>query len=114
MVPLEANSISPCTCPGPELYYYEVVECGRRILLTGVLIFISPQSSAQAAMACIFAFASLLGFELLRPHLDPVDSCLYRLVRTRASSDRSVFLFSPSHLLSGHFEYTGDLADTGS
>ncbi|CAM9190499.1 unnamed protein product [Ectocarpus sp. 8 AP-2014] len=64
---------------GPEIYYYEVVECGRRILLTGVLIFISPNTAAQVAAACMFAFVSLLGFELLRPHLDPVDSWLYRL-----------------------------------
>ena len=48
--------------------------------MTGVLIFISPSSATQAAMACIFAFGSLLGFELLRPHLDPTDSWLYRLV----------------------------------
>lgn len=66
---------------GPDLYYYEVIECGRRILLTGALIFIAPHTAAQAAVACIFAFASLLGFELLRPHLDPADSWLYRLVR---------------------------------
>ncbi|CAN0016842.1 unnamed protein product, partial [Sphacelaria rigidula] len=64
---------------GADMYYYEVIECGRRILLTGVLIFIAPYSSAQAALACIFAFASLLGFELLRPHLDPTDAWLYRL-----------------------------------
>ncbi|CAN0013701.1 unnamed protein product [Ectocarpus sp. 6 AP-2014] len=64
---------------GPEIYYYEVVECGRRILLTGVLVFISPNTAAQVAAACMFAFVSLLGFELLRPHLDPVDSWLYRL-----------------------------------
>ncbi|CAM9843693.1 unnamed protein product [Scytosiphon promiscuus] len=64
---------------GPDLYYYEVIECGRRILLTGALIFIAPHTAAQAAVACIFAFASLLGFELLRPHLDPADSWLYRL-----------------------------------
>ncbi|CAN0599303.1 unnamed protein product, partial [Laminaria digitata] len=47
--------------------------CGRRILLTGLLIFISPHTSTQAAMACLFAFASLLGFELMRPHIDPAD-----------------------------------------
>ncbi|CAM9941933.1 unnamed protein product, partial [Ectocarpus sp. 12 AP-2014] len=64
---------------GPEIYYYEVIECGRRTLLTGVLIFISPNTAAQVAAACMFAFVSLLGFELLRPHLDPVDSWLYRL-----------------------------------
>ncbi|CAM9638404.1 unnamed protein product, partial [Laminaria digitata] len=64
---------------GPDLYYFEVIECGRRMLLTGVLLFIKPHSPTQAAMACIFAFASLLGFELLRPHIDPADSWLYRL-----------------------------------
>eukprot|EP00903_Cladosiphon_okamuranus_P012166 g11413.t1 len=64
---------------GPDMYYYEVIECGRRILLTGVLIFFAAGTAAQAAMACIFAFVSLLGFELLRPHLDPADSWLYRL-----------------------------------
>eukprot|EP00903_Cladosiphon_okamuranus_P020453 g18773.t1 len=64
---------------GPNMYYYEVIECGRRILLTGVLVFIAPNTSAQAAAACIFAFLSLVGFELLRPHLDPADSWLYRL-----------------------------------
>ncbi|CAM9763225.1 unnamed protein product, partial [Hapterophycus canaliculatus] len=61
---------------GPDMYYYEVIDCGRRILLTGALIFIAPNTAAQAAVACMFAFASLLGFELLRPHLDPVDSWL--------------------------------------
>lgn len=76
-----------CGCAvdtGPDLYYYEVIECGRRILLTGLLIFIAPESSAQVAMACIFAFFSLLGFEILHPHLDPVDSWLYRMVSKQA------------------------------
>eukprot|EP00752_Nemacystus_decipiens_P006743 g6060.t1 len=64
---------------GANMYYFEVIDCGRRILLTGVLIFIAPNTPEQAAIACMFAFASLLGFELLRPHLDPMDSWLYRL-----------------------------------
>lgn len=66
--------------PGPDFYYFEVIECGRRMVLTGVLVFIKPHSPTQTAMACIFALASLLGFELLRPHIDPTDSWLYRLV----------------------------------
>ena len=74
----------PVAPTGPDLYYYEVIECGRRILLTGVLIFIAPYTASQAAAACIFAFGSLLGFELLRPHLDPTDAWLYRLVRRTA------------------------------
>ena len=74
----------PIAPAGPDLYYYEVIECGRRILLAGVLIFIAPYSASQAAAACIFAFVSFLGFELLRPHLDPTDAWLYRLVRGTA------------------------------
>lgn len=63
------------------MYYFEVVDCGRKILLTGLLVFIQPNTPEQAAVACMFAFASLLGFELLRPHRDHVDSWIYRLVR---------------------------------
>lgn len=62
------------------MYYYEVIECGRRIFLTDVLIFIAPHTVKQAAIGCIFAFVNLLIFELMRPHPDPTDSCLYRLV----------------------------------
>lgn len=46
-------------------------------------MFVAPQSWVQAAMACIFAFGILLGFELMRPHLDPADAWLYRLVREK-------------------------------
>ncbi len=75
--------MSWCSRQGPDLYYFEVVECGRRILLTGALLFIEPDGSAQVAIACIFAFLSLLGFEQLRPHLDHADAWLYRMVRRR-------------------------------
>ena len=50
------------------------------MLLTGVLIFIAPTTTTQVAAACVFAFGTLLGFELLRPNLDPADLWLYRLV----------------------------------
>ena len=79
-----AKTLQPLTAvdayTGPDLYYYEVIECGRRMLLTGVLVFIAPHTATQVAMACVFAFASILGFELMRPHMDPTDSWLYRLV----------------------------------
>ncbi|CAM9233149.1 unnamed protein product, partial [Laminaria digitata] len=69
-----SNADTRCTAlyssAGPELFYYEVLECGRRVLLTGLLILISPNSPTQVAVACVFAFVTLLGFELLRPHLD--------------------------------------------
>ena len=73
-------------CPGPDAFYYEVIECGRRLFLTGVLIFIAPGSSTQVATACLFALGSLVGFELMRPHVDPANAWLYRLVSQHATS----------------------------
>ncbi|CAN0484190.1 unnamed protein product, partial [Scytosiphon promiscuus] len=57
----------------PDVFYYEVIECGRRLSLTGLLVFIAPGSSTQVATACVFAFVSLVGCELLRPHEDPAN-----------------------------------------
>eukprot|EP00752_Nemacystus_decipiens_P010943 g9725.t1 len=62
----------------PNRYYYEVLECGRRLLLTGLLVFLQPDSPGQVAFGCIFAFLSLMVFELLRPHADKVERQLYR------------------------------------
>lgn len=77
---LDASLSAADPCPGPDVYYYKVVECGRRLLLTGGLIFIAPNSSTQVAAACVFAFGSLLGFELFRPHLNRAHAWLYRAV----------------------------------
>ncbi|CAN0265527.1 unnamed protein product, partial [Pylaiella littoralis] len=63
----------------PDKNYYETVECGRRCLLTGALVFVLPNTAAQAAGACLFAFVSLLAFELLRPHLSHTDAWMYRV-----------------------------------
>ncbi|CAM9678213.1 unnamed protein product [Pylaiella littoralis] len=63
----------------PDKYYYETVECGRRCLLTGALVFVLPNTAGQAAGACVFGFLSLLAFELLRPHLSHTDAWMYRM-----------------------------------
>ena len=59
-------------------YYYEVIECGRRIALTGLAVFIYPGSTAQVAiealLAVIFAYIS----EILSPFAEPLDAWLYR------------------------------------
>ncbi|CAM9462085.1 unnamed protein product, partial [Ectocarpus sp. 12 AP-2014] len=62
----------------PNRYYYEVFECLRRLLLTGLLVFLVPDTPGQVAFGCVFAFLSLLVFELLRPHTDHLDMQLYR------------------------------------
>lgn len=63
------------------MYYYEVIECCRRIILTAFLVFVAPNTATQTALPCIFALACLLVFEFRRPYLDSASAWLYRLVR---------------------------------
>lgn len=58
----------------PNLYHFEVVECGRRIALTGLAAFIYPGSAAQVAVEVVLAAL----FEWLAPFADTLDAWLYR------------------------------------
>lgn len=62
----------------PRRYYFEVVECGRRIALTGLGAFLSPGSSAQVALEVVFAAVFIAASEMLSPFADPMDAWLYR------------------------------------
>jgi hypothetical protein len=48
-------------------YWYEIVECLRRLLLTAFLVFIPPRSGTQAAVACTFAVLTMLLFSTVLP-----------------------------------------------
>ncbi|CAM9544365.1 unnamed protein product, partial [Choristocarpus tenellus] len=63
----------------PEVYYYEVVECARRLLLTGYLVFIFPNTAGQAAVACVLSMVTVTVFAFLRPFVDERDSKAYVL-----------------------------------
>ena len=62
----------------PECYYYEVVECGRRIVLTGAAVFILPESPAQIAVVLLLAVVFMFVFESLSPFAKRIDMWLYR------------------------------------
>jgi hypothetical protein len=61
----------------PNMYYWEVIECMRRLLLTGAIVFIAPGTSAQAAVACVLAVASLTIAVYCRPHAEALDGQIY-------------------------------------
>ena len=63
----------------PERYYYEVIECSRRILLTGVVVFIYPNSGAQIAAAVAIAVVFVFVSEALAPFHSPWDNWISRL-----------------------------------
>ena len=67
-----AGSISDLWKPyKPQRFYYEVVECGRRILLTGAVVFIYPNTASQIAVA----FAIAVFFVFVSEAMVPYKSC---------------------------------------
>lgn len=58
----------------PQCFYYEVVECGRRIMLTGVVVFIFPNTAAQIAITLVLAFAFYAVLEILAPYASSFET----------------------------------------
>eukprot|EP00903_Cladosiphon_okamuranus_P021507 g19772.t1 len=63
----------------PSVFYYEVIECGRRILLAGVVVFIEPNTSAQVAVTLMMAFVFVVISEALAPYASRWDAWLSRV-----------------------------------
>ncbi|KAG5183689.1 hypothetical protein JKP88DRAFT_316043 [Tribonema minus] len=59
--------------------WWELVECTRRLLLTGFIAFILPGRAGQAAVSMLFAFASVVVFTVVRPHKERGERCQYLL-----------------------------------
>ena len=62
----------------PSRFYYEVVECARRITLTGIAVFVLPNSPAQIAVVLLLAVVFLFVSESMSPFEKSVDMGLYR------------------------------------
>ena len=78
-VPQESEAIKDLWAPyKPSRYYYEVIECGRRIALTGLVVFIYPGSTAQVAIEALLAFVFSSLSEIISPFAEPLDAWLYR------------------------------------
>lgn len=55
------------------------MECFRRFALTGLAVFIYPESSAQVAVVLLLAAIFMVVSEILAPFERPVDMWLYRM-----------------------------------
>ena len=62
----------------PSRYYYEVVECGRRISFTIIAAFGRANSAAQVSIAFYFAVVFVFIAEALSPFQKSADTMLYR------------------------------------
>ena len=78
-VPPEAEAIKDLWAPYKRSrYYYEVIECSRRIALTGLAVFIYPGSTAQVAIEALLAVVFAYVSEIFSPFAEPLDAWLYR------------------------------------
>ena len=62
----------------PRFFYYEVVECVRRVVLTGVVVFIYPNDAAQIAITLFNTFFFFVVSEVLSPYQSISDMWLSR------------------------------------
>ncbi|CAM9807566.1 unnamed protein product, partial [Laminaria digitata] len=62
----------------PQRYYYEVVECCRRIALTMASVFLVPNTVNQIAVVLSLAGAFMFLSESMSPFESSVDMSLYR------------------------------------
>ena len=63
----------------PKVFYYEIFECFRRIMLSSVVVFIYPNTSAQIAITLILSFAFVVISEAVSPYVSPWDRWISRL-----------------------------------
>ena len=62
----------------PACYYYEVVECARRIVLTGAAVFVLPGTAEQVAIVLLLAVIFMFISESISPFQSKLDMWLYR------------------------------------
>ena len=63
----------------PQHFYYEVAECGRRILLAGVVVFIYPNTAAQIAVTLALAVVAGFVSESIAPYQSKWDAWINRI-----------------------------------
>ncbi|CAM9604384.1 unnamed protein product, partial [Laminaria digitata] len=66
----------------PEAYFYEVVESLRRVVLSGVIVFIFPNTAGQIATAFLLALFFAAVFLVLDPYTSSFDTWAARMGHT--------------------------------
>lgn len=61
----------------PFFFYWEVMECVRRLCMTGLVVFLFPGTAAQISLTCLLALGSIVVICIYRPHSEWIDRALY-------------------------------------
>ena len=75
---IERACLNPATSPysslfgayKPEFWYWECVECMRRLSLTGLLVFMYPGSEKQVLLAMLISYFWMVIYSNVQPYLD--------------------------------------------
>ena len=62
----------------PTVFFFEVIECIRRALSVGVVVFFNPNTASQIAVTLILAFAFVVIAESLDPYASRWNTWLNR------------------------------------
>ena len=62
----------------PSVFYFEVIECIRRVLLAGVVVFFNPNTASQISVTLTLAFIFVVISESLDPYASKWDTWLSR------------------------------------
>ena len=62
----------------PRVFYFEAIECIRRALLVGVVVFFDPNTASQIAVTLILAFTFVVISESLDPYVSRWNTWLSR------------------------------------
>lgn len=63
----------------PEVYYYEVVECFRRVTLSGLVVFILPNSAGQVITSFLLSLFFFALLTVLDPYTNVWDTWVARI-----------------------------------
>jgi hypothetical protein len=95
----------------PKLWYFECIECVRRLLLSSFLVLISPGSSAQGLVALLMALASLRLYVGLRQYPNATDNKLAEIAQWQLIFTFLAALLIKIDVSSNITEYDGYLFD---
>jgi hypothetical protein len=71
-----------------DSWWYEISDLARKLILTGVMVFVARDSSVQIAVGCLVNFAVLLGNVAMRPCADSVVRPLPRWMHATLDQSR--------------------------
>jgi hypothetical protein len=63
----------------PQFFWWEALELIRKLILTGVIIFIMPETPTQLAVGCLITLAFMVLYSYAQPYEDIVDDVLQLL-----------------------------------